>query len=132
MKNRKRSAQALAILGAVAMLVSAAFHGTLGYQGMVGGLAGKGVDPIIFAALKAIWLIVSWHWIAIAILVLASSFGRTAPWKVILSVCGIAVIGDALGAFAAIGAFVGDELLAIAGVSILAAAALFPPPLANH
>lgn len=132
MTNRKRSAQALAILGAVAMLVSAAFHGTLGYQGIVAALAGKGVDPTVVAALKAIWLIVSWHWLAIATLVLASSFGRMAPWRVVLLVCGIAVIGDALGAFAAIGIFVGDELLAVAGVSILAAAALFQPPQANH
>jgi hypothetical protein len=132
MKNRKRSAQALAILGAVAMLVSAAFHGTLGYEGVVAALSQKGVDPTIVAALKAIWLIVSWHWLAIAILVLASSFGRTAPWRVVLLVCGIAVIGDALGAFAAIGIFVGDELLAVAGVSILAATALFQPPQANH
>jgi hypothetical protein len=51
---------------------------------------------------------------------------------VILLICGIAVIGDALSAFAAIGIFVGDELLAIAGVTILAAAALFQPPPANH
>jgi hypothetical protein len=131
MKNRKRGAQALAILGAVAMLVSAAFHGTLAYRAIVAALSGKGVDLAIVAALKAIWLIVAWHWLAIAVLVLAASFGRTAPWRAVLSVCGIALIGDALGAFAAIGAFVGDELLAIAGVSILAAAALFPQP-ANH
>jgi hypothetical protein len=64
--------------------------------------------------------------------VLAASFGRTAPWKVILVVCGIAVIGDAAGAFAAIGLFVGDELLTVAGVSILAAAALFPPTSASE
>jgi hypothetical protein len=59
MKNRKRGAQGLAVFGSVAMLVSAGFHGTLGYQNVVAAVAGKGVDPTIFPALKAIWLIVS-------------------------------------------------------------------------
>lgn len=132
MNKRKRGAQSLAILGTVALLVSAAFHGTLGYQGVVAALAGKAIDPQIVSALKAIRQIVGWRWIATAILAFAASFGRTAPWRVILVVCGIAVIGDAVGAFAAIGLFAGDELLTTAGVAILAAAALFPPSPANH
>jgi hypothetical protein len=128
MRNRKITAQALAALGSVLLLVSAALHGTLGYQGIVTALSEKAVDPTAVAALKAIWLIVSWHWIAIALLVPAVLFGRAAPRKVILVICGLAVIGDAVAGYSAIGLFIGDELLAVAGLAILSAAALFPAP----
>ena len=132
MKNRRRIAQAIVILGSVVVFVSAALHGTFGYQGVVGALVSAKVDPGVIGAEKAIWLIVSWHWIVICVLALVASFGRAAPRKAILLLCGLAVIVDAIAAYAGVGLFIGDELLAIAGVAILTAAAIFPSPITTH
>jgi hypothetical protein len=126
MQTRRRIAQGLVILGSAVLFLSAAFHGLLAYPQIVNAITGKVADPFVVGALKSIWLIVSWHWIVIGVIALVASFGPFAPRKVILSLCGLAAIVDAVAAFVGVGLFAGDASLTVAGIAILAGAALFP------
>jgi hypothetical protein len=128
MQNRKRTAQALVALGSLVLLVAAALHGIAGYRAAFGALGGTGVPNRIIPAFKAVWLFVSWHWIAVDIFALIAAYARTSPRRAILLLCGLVPLVDAAGAYSAIGLFIGDELLAVAALAFLASALLFPRP----
>jgi hypothetical protein len=132
MQNRKRIAQGLVALGSLALLVCAALHGIAGYHAVFGALQGTDVPPRLIPAFKAVWLFVSWHWIAVDIFALIAAYGQTSPRRTILLLCGLVPLVDAAGAYYAIGLFIGDELLAVAALAFLASAALFPPPPTQH
>jgi hypothetical protein len=126
MKNRKRIAQALVILGNLALLALAVGHAWNGYPAVSQIASEAQTTPLLAAGLKVIWLLVSWHWVALGIIALAVSFGRRAPHRVVLSLCGLVVLVDAAATLVRLGWFIGDELAAIAAFALLAAAALFP------
>ena len=132
MQNRKRIAQGLVALGSLVLFVAAALHGILGYRAVFAALHGIDAPPRIISALKVVWLMVSWHWIAVGILALIAAFARTWPRRAILPICALVALVDAAGAYSAIGLFIGDELLAVAALALLAGAALFPPPPTQH
>jgi hypothetical protein len=132
MQNRKRIAQALVVLGSLVLFVGAALHAIAGYPAVSGALQGTEVPHRIISALKAVWLFVSWHWIAVDIFALIAAFARTSPRRTILLLCGLIPLVDAAGAFYAIGPFIGDELLTVAALAFLASAALFPPTPTQH
>jgi hypothetical protein len=125
-KNRRRISQALVILGNFALINLAVLHAWSGYPAVSQIAAETQTAPRFAAGLKVIWLLVAWHWVAFGIIALAVSFGRRAPHRVVLSLCGLAILVDAAATLARIGWFIGDELAAVAAVAILAASVLFP------
>jgi hypothetical protein len=125
-KNRKRIAQALVVLGNLALLALALAHARFGYP-EVSRIASEGkASPFLAAGLKLIWLLASWHWVALGIIALAVSFGRRAPHRVVLLLCAMTLLVDAAATLAGPGWFIGDELLTLAGIAILLGAAVFP------
>ncbi|MGO9591885.1 MAG: hypothetical protein ACLP3K_17795 [Candidatus Acidiferrales bacterium] len=126
MQTRKRIAQALASLGSLILFVGASLHSTLGYRAIFGPLQGTTAPPENVQALKTIWVLYAWHSVAIGIVALLAAFVRGLPHRAILLVCGIITLGDATGTYAALGAFIGDEISFSCAVALLAAAALFP------
>jgi hypothetical protein len=125
-KTRRRIAQALVILGNLALLALAIAHARFGYPEVSRIASEAQISPRFAAGLKLIWLLASWHWVALGITALAVSFGRRAPHRVALLLCGLTLLVDAAATLAGPGWFIGDELLTIAAVALLAAAALFP------
>jgi len=132
MQNRKRIAQALVVLGSLVLFVCAALHGIGGYREAFPALQGTEVPHGVISAFKAVWLFVSWHWIAVGIFALIAAFARTSPRRTILLLCGLVPLVDAAGAYCALGPFIGDELLTVAALAFLAGAALFPPTPTQH
>jgi hypothetical protein len=128
MQNRKQIAQALVAVGSLVLFTGAALHGISGYRVAFAALQGADIPHPIISAFEAVWLFASWHWIAVDIFALIAAFARTSPRRTILLLCGLVPLVDAAGAYAAIGLFIGDELLAVAALAFLASAALFPPP----
>jgi hypothetical protein len=126
MKNRKRTAQGLTVLGSVVLFLSAAFHGFGAFPPISAALHASGIDPMIARALQAVWLMASSHWTVVGIIALVACFARSGPRRLILLLCGLVPLIDAVGGYAAIGLFIGDELLVVAAVAILSAAALLP------
>jgi hypothetical protein len=126
MRNRERIAQALVILGSLILFVSAPLHGFGGFRAVFSVLGGGNIPPHVMGALKVVWLMVSWHWVAIGAIALVVSFARTAPRRAVVLLCGLVTLLDAVGGFVAVGPFIGDELLSVAAVAILAGVVLFP------
>ena len=128
MQTRKRIAQALVVVGNVALFV-------LGYGHTKGGLpvvsktvSDAKASPFFAAGLKTLWVLMSWHWVVFGVIALTAAFGKRAPHRVALFLCGLAILVDAAATVARVGWFIGNELLAVAAVAILGATALFPAP----
>jgi hypothetical protein len=126
MRGRKRIAQALVVVGSLALFVVGAVHAIAAYPEISSALATTNLAAAIISALKLAWLFASWHWITLGIIALVVAFGKAAPRRVLLLLCGLVVLLDAVLAYAKVGAFIGDELLTVAAVALLAGAALFP------
>jgi hypothetical protein len=125
-KTRRRIAQTLVILANLTLLALAVAHARFGYPEVSRIVSGGQASPLFASGLKLMWLLAAWHWVALGITALAVSFGRRAPHRLVLSLCGLVVLVDAAATLAGPGWFIGDELLTIAAVALLAAAALFP------
>jgi hypothetical protein len=126
MQTRKRIAQALVVLGSLVLFVVGAVHGFAGYPEISRALAGTAIPGKVIGGLKLVWLLASWHWITLGVIALVLAFSEAALRRALLLLCGFIVLVDAALAFAAVGPFIGDKLLTVAAVALLAGAALFP------
>ena len=126
MAHRKEIAQGLAVLGSVILFLSAVFHGIAAFPQISAALQASGLATPLARAMRSIWETAAWHWFGLGIITLVACFARSGPRRVILFLCGIMPLGDAIGGYVAVGPFIGDELLTAAGISILAAAMLLP------
>lgn len=131
MRSRQRIAQALIVLGSVVLFVVGTVHGFAGYPEISRALAGTAIPGKLIGGLKLVWLLGSWHWITLGVIALVLAFGKAALRRALLLLCGLIVLVDAALAFAAVGPFIGDELLTVAAAALLVGAILFPPPAAN-
>jgi len=125
MWTRTRIAQALIVLGSLVLFVVGAVHGFAGYPQISGALAGTAIPGKIIGGLKLVWLLASWHWITLGVMALVLAFSKAALRRALLLLCGFIALVDAALAFAAVGRFIGDELLTVAAIALLAGAALF-------
>ena len=132
MQNRKPIAQALVALGSLLLFACAGLHGILGYGAVFGALHETSAPRRTISALKAAWLMDSWHWIAVGILALIAAFAPTSPHRAVLFLCGLVAFVDAASAYSSVGLFIGDELLAVAAIVFFASVTLFSRPLTNR
>jgi hypothetical protein len=124
--NRKRIAQGLTVLGSIVLFASAAFHSAGGYPQISAAMHASGLQPPLVRALQAIWVMAAWHWIGIGTIALVACFARTGPRRLILLLCGLLPLVDAIAGYVSIGPFIGDEMLTVAAVAILGGLALLP------
>lgn len=126
MRNRRGVAQVLVVIGNIALFYLAYGHWQHGLPS-VSKIVVDAHAPRFFAVgMKVLWVLVSWHWVAFGVIALAASFGRSAPHRTVLSLCGLAVLVDAAATYAGMGWFRGNELLIIAAIVFLAASVIFP------
>jgi len=126
MQNRKRIAQVLVALGSLVLFAACALHGIFGYRGVFDALRGTTAPQDVVRGLKAVWFIIAWHWAVIGIVALVAAFSRSQLRRVIVLMCGIVVMADAAGMYAALGVFIGNEVIFTSALMLLAGAALFP------
>jgi hypothetical protein len=126
MKGRKRTAQVLAILGSVILFAGAALHSVLGSRVVFAALDASNGPPDIVHGLKAVWLIVAWHWTVIGIVAIAAAFSQLRIRRAVVLLCGIVLLADGAGMYAALGIFIGNAMIFAAAIAFLAGAALFP------
>ncbi|MDE2135106.1 MAG: hypothetical protein KGM97_07355 [Alphaproteobacteria bacterium] len=125
MKTRERAAQGLVVIGSLILVAAAALHDVTGYPGLVRALSAANLRPFLEGSFKAFWLLMSWHWIAIGVIALVVSYGGARSRKLVLLLCGLLPLVDGIGTSIAVGWFFGNEMLSLAGLVIVAAAALF-------
>lgn len=126
MQKRERTARGFVILGSFILFATAALHGFAGYPALSRALSTANLGPFLNSGLRALWLLVSWHWLAFGVVAVVVAFkGRTA-WRFVLLTCGLVGLVDAIGLLVAVGFFVGDLMMGLSGLVIICGAILLP------
>ena len=69
--------------------------------------------------MRAVFLLVAWDWIVIAIVALLAAFTKTKLRKILVLFCGVAVLAETALTLAFIGVFVGNEMIGSAALLLI-------------
>lgn len=122
MKNK--TAHSLIIIGCVVAFATAALHWIGAYPRLSASLGASNLAPHLSSALRSVFLLVGWDWLAIAIIALIATFSGARPRKAIIVFCSVALLVSVGIVFHFVGWFIGNEMLAAAGAFMLAGALL--------
>jgi hypothetical protein len=125
MNGRNKAARILVALGAIALFASAALHSIAAYPKVSPALSASNLSAPLQAALRAVFLLVGWDWIVVAVVALLAAFTETKLRKVLVLLCGVAVLVETGLTLAFIGVFLGNELIGSAALLIICGGLLF-------
>ncbi len=125
MNGRKRAARILVVLGSIVLFASAALHSLAAYPNVSSALGGSNLSAPLQAALRAVFLLVGWDWIVIAVVALLAAFTEAKWRKMLVLFCALALLVETGLTLAFIGVFLGNELIGSAALLILSGALLF-------
>jgi hypothetical protein len=125
MNGRNKAARIFVTIGSVVLFASAALHSIGAYPKLSAALSASTLDVHLQAALRAIFLSVGWDWIVIAIIALIAAFTATKLRKMLVLICGFAVLVETGLTLAFIGPFIGNELIGSAAVLLIVGGLLF-------
>src|SRR5690349_21755707 len=125
MSRRHQAARILVTTGAVILLLSAALHFFGGYRAGFPALASSNLDPRLQAAFRVVFLAVGWHWILLSTMALVAAFSGIALRKFVVLVCGVGVLVEAAAGAAAMGLFLGNEMIGAAAILMTTGGLLF-------
>lgn len=125
MTGRNQAGRILVTIGAVILLASAALHFFGGYHAGFPALASSNLDPGLQAAFRVVFLAVGWHWILLSTMALVAAFSGIALRKFVVLVCGVGVLIEAAAGAAAMGFFVGNEMIGLAAILMTMGGLLF-------
>jgi hypothetical protein len=80
MNGRRKAARVLVAFGSVVLLAGAALHSMLAYPSVSAALAASNLSHSLQSAMRAVFLLVGWDWIVIAMIVLFAGFTETMLW----------------------------------------------------
>ena len=123
--GRDRAGRILVALGSIVLFATAAVHCVAYAKGLSPALSASNLAAPLQAALRAIFLLVGWDWIVIGVIVLLAAFTETKLRKVLVLVCGVAVLVQTGLTLAFIGFFIGNEMIGLAALLILCGGLLF-------
>jgi len=123
--GRNGAARVLVGLGSIALFATAAFHWAAYGNYLSPALNASHLPVPLQAGLRAVFLMVGWDWIVIGVIVLVAAFTETKLRRVLVLVCGVAVLVQTGLALAFMGVFAGSEMLGLAALLILCGGLLF-------
>ena len=94
------------------------------YPQVSAGLRGSNLNNGIQAALRAVFLLIGWDWIAIAMIVLIAAFTATRIRKRLVLICGFLLLLHGALMLAFLGWFVGSDMILASALLILCGALL--------
>lgn len=112
-------------LGCLVLLAGALLHLIAGSPRVSTALAASNLNAGLQAAMRSVWFLIGWTWIVIAVVTLIAAFTETKIQKPIVLFCGFALLVQIPVWVALMGWFVGNEMLLVAGVLIVAGGLLF-------
>jgi len=124
MDSGNRVARILVILGTVVLLLSVTLHTFASQKVAFPALAASNLSSGMQAALRVVFVSVGWHWLVIAVVTLIALFAQSRAGKMIVLVCGLATLLEAVGGAFSMGIFIGNEMIGAAGLLILLGAVL--------
>jgi hypothetical protein len=128
MTGRNRAGRIVVAIGSFVLFASAAVHWFGAYPRLSGALGASNLNAGLPAALRAVFLLVGWDWVVIAIIALLAAFTETKLRKVLVLICGLAVLAETALTLAFIGVFVGNEMIGSAAVLLIAGGVLIQNP----
>lgn len=127
MKNRQTVAQLLIGLGSLNMLVGAGLHLFAGYPRVIAAFAASNLNTTLAHAMRAVFLMIGFTWITIAIVTLIAAFTQTRIRKPLVLFCGLSLLAEIPIWVTLMGWFIGNEMFAVSGVLITCGGFLLPP-----
>ncbi|SRR5712692_8723302 len=125
MRNRERAARGLVFIGSFILFAQAALRDFTDYPFLSRALGTANLRPFQEGSLRALWLLLSWHWFVIGVVALGVSYGGMKLRRFVVLLCGLLALMDAIGTTIAVGLFLGNEMLSVAALALLSAAVLF-------
>lgn len=101
------------------LFVAAAIHCFGAYPRLSSALAASNLSGSLRPALRAVFLLVAWQWIVIALVALLATFTPPKPFKALIVLCSIALFFETALTLKFIGVFLGNELLGSAAALLL-------------
>ena len=111
MNGRNNAARILVALGAMVLIAGALLHCMAAYPKVSTAVSASNLGAPLQRALRIVFLLVGWDWIMIAIIMLISTFTVTRLRKVIVLLCGFALLVTAAVMLAFLGWFVGTDIV---------------------
>ena len=127
MNGRRKAARVLVAFGSVVLLAGAALHSMLAYPSVSAALAASNLSHSLQSAMRAVFLLVAWDWIVIAIIVLFAGFTETMLRRIVIVFCGVALLVQTGIMLRFLGWFTGSEMIVAAGLLIVSAGLVFAP-----
>ncbi|MGO9796561.1 MAG: hypothetical protein ACLPLZ_10770 [Terracidiphilus sp.] len=109
------------------LFAGSALHSMLAYPMVSTALAASNLSHSLQSALRAVFLLVAWDWIAIAMIVLVAGFTETRLRRIVILFCGVALLVQTGIMLHFLGWFTGSEMIVAAGLLIVSAGFVFPP-----
>ena len=119
MSGRNRAARILVAIGSIVLFASAALHSLAAYPRLSKALSASNLNAALQEPLRAVFLLVGWDWIVIAIVALLAVFTETKLRKILVLFCGAAVLVETALTLAFIGVFLGNEMIGSAAMLLI-------------
>ncbi len=111
MNARNKAARILVALGALVLIAGALLHCIAAYPKVSTAVQASDLGAPLQGALRTVFLLVGWDWIVIAIIMLISAFTVTKLRKIIVLLCGLALLATAALMLVFLGWFAGTDII---------------------
>ena len=125
MSGRNEAARVFVILGSVVLFASAALHCFAGYSKVFQALTTSNLNPGLQAAFRVVFLSLGWHWLLTAVVALLAGVTETRLRKMLVLLCGLAVLLEAGVGASMMGFFIGNEMIGAAALLLVCGGLLF-------
>jgi glucose-6-phosphate-specific signal transduction histidine kinase len=119
MHGRLKAARVIIGLGCFILLAAAGLHLAAAYPRVSTGIAASNLDPGLQSALRAVFLLIGWDWIVLAVIVGFAAFTDTRISKTLVTFCGAALLVQTALMERFLGWFVGSEMICASALLIL-------------
>ncbi len=127
MNRRQVVAQSLVGLGSLILLLGAGLHLFAGYPLLAAALESSNLNLAFANAARAVFLLMGFAWITIAVVTLIAAFTQTRIRRILVLVCGLAVLAEIPIWVRLMGWFIGNEMVLLSGILITFGGLLLPP-----
>lgn len=125
MNGRNNAAMILVAFGTIVLFGGALVHCLAAYPKASPAILASNLSTPLQGALRAVFLLVGWDWMVIAVIVLIGAFTATKLRKVITVFCGFALLVTAAVMLGFLGWFVGSEMILASALMIFCGGLLF-------
>lgn len=119
MDTRTKLGRVLVGTGTIILFGGALLHSIAAYPEVSRGVLASNLAANLKPALRAVFLIVGWHWAVLAVIAAVAAFTRARVRKAVVLICGLAILVDGAVMVSLLGWFVGTIMILVSALLIL-------------